>query len=230
MKALCCPHLSTAADRPRTPYGTIAHPIRSRYGILTAYSSSSLLIWAYWCPALSDAYYRLDRSSRVVVEPDIHHLFPASNVELFGPLQPPLQQTFHTSNIKQAKMSSQQGTQGPPVSDVNFSHLLRITNHTQAGASGQAGRGPPYAPLNAGLGGTPMIVPDVPVSVVLLILYLMFGIIHIKILKGNKGRGHKFIFNGAILGILPPHPPIGMAAANMSQVSARFESLQCPCG
>ncbi|CAI9625884.1 hypothetical protein GT037_000698 [Alternaria burnsii] len=81
-------------------------------------------------------------------------------------------------------MSSQQGTQGPP-----------------AGASGQAGRGPPYAPLNAGLGGTPMIVPDVPVSVVLLILYLMFGIIHIKILKGNKGRGHKFIFNGAILGL-----------------------------
>ncbi|KAI4634904.1 hypothetical protein J4E81_000273 [Alternaria sp. BMP 2799] len=79
---------------------------------------------------------------------------------------------------------SQQGTQGPP-----------------SGASGQASRGPPYAPLNAGLGGTPAIVPDVPLAIVFLILYLIFGVIHIKIFKGNKHRGHKFIFNGAILGL-----------------------------
>ncbi|KAG9192292.1 hypothetical protein G6011_11026 [Alternaria panax] len=81
-------------------------------------------------------------------------------------------------------MSSQQGTQGPP-----------------SGASEQTGRGPPYAPKNAGLGGTPTIVPDVPLAVVFLILYLIFGVIHIKIFKGNKHRGHKFIFNGAILGL-----------------------------
>ncbi|KAF1836221.1 hypothetical protein BDW02DRAFT_587583 [Decorospora gaudefroyi] len=79
-------------------------------------------------------------------------------------------------------MSSQPGTQGPP-----------------SGASGQ--EGPPYAPRNAGLGGTPTIVPDVPLAVVFLVLYLIFGVIHIKIFKSNKNRGHKFIFNGAILGL-----------------------------
>ena len=40
-----------------------------------------------------------------------------------------------------------------------------------------------------------------PVAVVFLLLYLMFGVIHIKIFKSNKHRGHKFIFNGAILGM-----------------------------
>ncbi|KNG49472.1 hypothetical protein TW65_03643 [Stemphylium lycopersici] len=78
-------------------------------------------------------------------------------------------------------MSSQQGTQGP------------------LGASRP--NGPPYAPQDAGLGGSPSIVPDVPISVVFLIIYLMFGVIHIRIFKGNKHRGHKFIFNGALLGL-----------------------------
>jgi hypothetical protein len=41
----------------------------------------------------------------------------------------------------------------------------------------------------------------VPITAVFLVLYLVFGIIHIRILKANKGRGHKFLFNGAILGI-----------------------------
>ncbi|KAF2852989.1 hypothetical protein T440DRAFT_497462 [Plenodomus tracheiphilus IPT5] len=62
-------------------------------------------------------------------------------------------------------------------------------------------RGPPYPPRDAGLGGTPSVVPDVPISVVFLVLYLIFGIIHIRIFKMNKHRGHKFIFNGAILGL-----------------------------
>jgi succinate-acetate transporter protein len=84
--------------------------------------------------------------------------------------------------------------------------------------------------LNAGLGGTPTIVPDVPLAVIFLILYLIFGVIHIKIFKGNKHRGHKFIFNGAILGMLSPYPSIGMVTTNMSQVSARFGSLPCPYG
>jgi hypothetical protein len=53
------------------------------------------------------------------------------------------------------------------------------------------------------LGGIPAIVPDVPISAVLLVLYLVLGIIHIRIFKNNKGRGHKFIFNGAMLGMYP---------------------------
>jgi hypothetical protein len=64
-------------------------------------------------------------------------------------------------------------------------------------------KGPPYAPRTQGLGGTPELIPDVPIAAVFLVLYLIFGIIHIKIFKANKGRGHKFIFNGAILGTNP---------------------------
>jgi hypothetical protein len=61
--------------------------------------------------------------------------------------------------------------------------------------------GPPYSPKNAGLGGFPDVIPDIPITAVFLVLYLFFGIVHIKILKSNKGRGHKFIFNGALLGM-----------------------------
>ncbi|KAH7400872.1 hypothetical protein DE146DRAFT_755315 [Phaeosphaeria sp. MPI-PUGE-AT-0046c] len=62
-------------------------------------------------------------------------------------------------------------------------------------------QGPPYPPRNHGLGGDPDVIPDVPITAIFLVLYLVFGIIHIKILKANKGRGHKFLFNGAILGL-----------------------------
>jgi hypothetical protein len=61
--------------------------------------------------------------------------------------------------------------------------------------------GPPYPPNNQGLGGEPNVIPDVPITAVFLLLYLIFGVIHIKIFKANKDRGHKFIFNGAILGM-----------------------------
>lgn len=60
--------------------------------------------------------------------------------------------------------------------------------------------GPPYAPHNASLGGRPDIIPDIPVTAVFLFLYVVFGIIHIKIFKKNKARGHKFVFNGALFG------------------------------
>jgi hypothetical protein len=70
------------------------------------------------------------------------------------------------------------------------------------GQQSQQGRGkPPYAPTYAGLGGFPDVIPDIPITAVFLVLYLVFGIIHIKILKGNKSRGHKFMFNGALLGM-----------------------------
>ncbi|OSS53437.1 hypothetical protein B5807_00416 [Epicoccum nigrum] len=74
--------------------------------------------------------------------------------------------------------------------------------NTSGPPSGQQGRGgPPYAPTHAGLGGTPDVIPDIPITVILLVIYLTFGIVHLKILKGNKGRGHKFIFNGALMGL-----------------------------
>jgi hypothetical protein len=45
------------------------------------------------------------------------------------------------------------------------------------------------------------VIPDIPITVIFLVIYLTFGIVHLKILKSNKGRGHKFIFNGALMGI-----------------------------
>jgi len=67
------------------------------------------------------------------------------------------------------------------------------------------------------------VIPDVPITAVFLILYLIFGVIHIKIFKANKGRGHKFIFNGAILGRLA-EKKISKFSTNTSQDSARSES------
>lgn len=74
------------------------------------------------------------------------------------------------------------------------------------------------------------MIPDVPITVVFLILYLIFGVIHIKIFKANKGRGHKFIFNGAILGEHDYTVAISKYATNDLQVSVRSVSSPCPCG
>lgn len=62
-------------------------------------------------------------------------------------------------------------------------------------------RGPPYPPRDAGLGGTSSVLPDVPISVTFLVLYFIFGVVHVLIFNANKNQGHKFIFNGAILGL-----------------------------
>ena len=92
------------------------------------------------------------------------------------------------------------------VSDTNEPSSVRF-NQIADGRSkltffqSQPDRGkPPYSPTHAGLGGFPDVVPDIPITAVFLVLYLILGVVHIKILKSNKGRGHKFIFNGALLG------------------------------
>lgn len=96
-------------------------------------------------------------------------------------------------------MSTLSDANGPPaVSQVRLILYATRLTYTQ---SQQDRGGPPFAPTNAGLGGFPDVIPDVPITAVFLVLYLVFGIIHIKILKSNKGRGHKFIFNGALLGM-----------------------------
>ncbi|KAF1932810.1 uncharacterized protein M421DRAFT_416422 [Didymella exigua CBS 183.55] len=79
---------------------------------------------------------------------------------------------------------------------------MSTVSDTNEPSSSQQHRGsPPYSPTNAGLGGSPDVIPDIPVTAVFLVLYLILGVVHIKILKSNKGRGHKFIFNGALLGL-----------------------------
>ncbi|UPX14306.1 uncharacterized protein EKO05_0004794 [Ascochyta rabiei] len=79
---------------------------------------------------------------------------------------------------------------------------MSTVSNTNEPSSGQQKHGkPPYSPTHAGLGGFPDVIPDIPITAVFLVLYLIFGVVHIKILKTNKGRGHKFIFNGALLGL-----------------------------
>lgn len=95
-------------------------------------------------------------------------------------------------------MSSTPDTQGPPL--VNYYAGTFIVNASDIEQSIPGG--PPYPPPNAGLGGTPSPVPDIPISITFLLLYLILGITHIKIFKANKVRGHKFVFNGALLGQL----------------------------
>ncbi|OAG08133.1 uncharacterized protein CC84DRAFT_556032 [Paraphaeosphaeria sporulosa] len=73
---------------------------------------------------------------------------------------------------------------------------------SSTGGPGQAGppQSAPYAPRYIGLGGRPAIIPDIPITSAFLVFYLIFAVIHIKIMKYNKHRGHKFIFNGALFG------------------------------
>lgn len=43
-------------------------------------------------------------------------------------------------------------------------------------------------------------MPDVPITAVFLFFYLVFAIVHMKIMKYNQARKHKFVFSGALFG------------------------------
>ncbi|KAL1656415.1 hypothetical protein SLS61_000878 [Didymella pomorum] len=65
---------------------------------------------------------------------------------------------------------------------------MSTVSDTNEPSSSQQDRGkPPYSPTHAGLGGSPDVIPDIPVTAVFLVLYLILGAVHIKILKSNKG-------------------------------------------
>ena len=56
-------------------------------------------------------------------------------------------------------------------------------------------QGPPYPPTVAGLGGTPAVLPDVPVSAVFMALFVCTAVINMTILIRNRRRGHKFMIS-----------------------------------
>ena len=56
-------------------------------------------------------------------------------------------------------------------------------------------QGPPYPPTVAGLGGTPAVLPDVPVSAVFMALFACTAVINMTILIRNRRRGHKFMIS-----------------------------------
>lgn len=62
-------------------------------------------------------------------------------------------------------------------------------------------RGGPYRSPDQASGELPSIVPDVPISIVLMVVYILAGAANMYLLITNKKRGHKFLFNGMVFGL-----------------------------
>ncbi|KAI0892098.1 hypothetical protein F4806DRAFT_287045 [Annulohypoxylon nitens] len=60
--------------------------------------------------------------------------------------------------------------------------------------------GPPYAPTNANVGGSPSVIPDVPVSAVFIALYVAFAAYNMAVFQKNSRKGYKFIPSVAVFG------------------------------
>ncbi|KAL8923683.1 MAG: hypothetical protein Q9208_004435 [Pyrenodesmia sp. 3 TL-2023] len=69
-----------------------------------------------------------------------------------------------------------------------------------AGSQQQGLRHGPYPPNTAGLGGTPTVQTDVPVTAVFLFFFICCAVAHMAILQLNNKRGHKFLLSGMMFG------------------------------
>ncbi|UNI21820.1 hypothetical protein JDV02_007776 [Purpureocillium takamizusanense] len=78
------------------------------------------------------------------------------------------------------------------------------TNSPPGGPGGQLEQlkkpGPPYPPQGAGLGGQPTTGVDVPISAVMLALFVASAALNMTILQLNMRRGHKFVLSGVLFG------------------------------
>ncbi|KAJ3546377.1 hypothetical protein NM208_g2020 [Fusarium decemcellulare] len=70
-----------------------------------------------------------------------------------------------------------------------------MSSHSQ-----QPPQGPPYLPRGAVLGLTPSPVPDIPISSVLVVIFVLSAIFNMTILQVNLRRKHKFILSGVLFG------------------------------
>ncbi|KAL8995400.1 MAG: hypothetical protein Q9188_006825 [Gyalolechia gomerana] len=86
----------------------------------------------------------------------------------------------------------------------------------------------PYPPKTAGLGGTPTVHTDIPITTVFLFLFICGAAAHMTIFQLNKKRGHKFVLSGMMFGFCmarvttcvmrivwatrPRHIPVAIAA------------------
>ncbi|KAL2017935.1 hypothetical protein VTK56DRAFT_1527 [Thermocarpiscus australiensis] len=60
--------------------------------------------------------------------------------------------------------------------------------------------GPPYLPQTAQIGGIPTPIPDIPVSAVLLALFVLAAAAHMALFQANRRRGHNFAFSAVLFG------------------------------
>ncbi|KAI9660194.1 MAG: hypothetical protein M1831_003501 [Alyxoria varia] len=58
----------------------------------------------------------------------------------------------------------------------------------------------PFSPQVQSLGNPPEGIPDAPASAVFLALFIFLAASHMRIFKGNKAKGHLFVFSGAMFG------------------------------
>lgn len=69
-----------------------------------------------------------------------------------------------------------------------------------AGPNPLAAFGPPYPPSTAFLGEVPSVLPDVPVTAVFLLLFVLAAAAHVLIFKINKKQSHLFFLSMIIFG------------------------------
>ena len=60
--------------------------------------------------------------------------------------------------------------------------------------------GPPYPPHTAQLGGVPSIIPDIPISAVLLVLFWAGAATNMTIFQRNRRRSYRFLFSFLVFG------------------------------
>ena len=86
----------------------------------------------------------------------------------------------------------------------------------------------PYPPQTAGVGGTPTVHTDVPISAVFMFMFIVGAVTHMTILQLNRRKSHKFLMSGLIFGFCmarittmimriawashPTHVPLAIAA------------------
>lgn len=64
----------------------------------------------------------------------------------------------------------------------------------------QARSGGPYPSTEAGLGGLPTIIPDIPVCAVFIFLYICFAATNMTIFQLNRRKRHKFVLSAMLFG------------------------------
>jgi len=85
--------------------------------------------------------------------------------------------------------------QKPSPADTN-SQLTCLSFQSQILAAGA-----PYGSPYAGLGLPPSVLPDIPVCIVFLVLFMACSASNVVIFVTNKKKGHKFGFSMAFNGI-----------------------------
>ena len=64
----------------------------------------------------------------------------------------------------------------------------------------QARSGGPYPSTEAGSGGLPTVIPDIPVCAVLIFLYICFAATNMTIFQLNRRKRHKFVLSALLFG------------------------------